>query len=222
MTLCFEYAQRDFRHLTAQETIRADQDRQRRYPVTENKIPIATDSAAELHELIGDDATATFESDPNFVDSNPTADASSDHLTLRDTDDMEDSEEEDEEADEEDDGEEDEDGEDEEDEDEEDDDDDDDVDFDDEEDDDEAEVLRTAEPVDVHGPGKHSRIEIERELEEVEEETGEDVIESPEDEDEEEEEGEERRHADRAIDEALRMSGAVTKRSGIAGPALRV
>jgi hypothetical protein len=189
--------------------------------VAENKIPVATDSAAELNELIGDDATATFESDPNFVDSNPTADASSDHLTLRDTDDMEDSEEEDEEADEEDDGEEDEeeDGEDEEDEDEEDDDDDDDVDFDDEEDDDGEEVLRTAEPVDVHGPGKHSRIEIERELEEMEEETGEDVIEAPED--EEEEEGEERRHADRAIDEALRMS-ATMRGGGTVGTALRV
>jgi hypothetical protein len=191
--------------------------------VAENKIPIATDSEAELHELIGDDATATFESDPNFVDSNPTADASSDHIELRDTDDMEDSEEEDEEADEEDIGEEDEDddGEDEEDEEEEedDDDDDDDVDFDDEEDDDEAEVLRTAEPVDVHGPGKHSRIEIEEELEEMEEESGEDAIESPED--EEEEEGEERRHADRAIDEALRM-GAVVRHGGIVGAALRV
>jgi hypothetical protein len=187
--------------------------------VAENKIPIATDSEAELHELIGDDATATFESDPNFVDSNPTADASSDHIELRDTDDMEDSEEEDEEdigeEDEDDDGEDEEDEEEEED----DDDDDDDVDFDDEEDDDEAEVLRTAEPVDVHGPGKHSRIEIEEELEEMEEESGEDAIESPED--EEEEEGEERRHADRAIDEALRM-GAVVRHGGIVGTALRV
>ncbi len=40
----------------------------------------ATDSAAELHELIGDDVTATFESDPTFVDSNPTGSASSDNL----------------------------------------------------------------------------------------------------------------------------------------------
>lgn len=40
----------------------------------------ATDSAAELHKLIGDDATATFESDPTFVESNPTSSASSENL----------------------------------------------------------------------------------------------------------------------------------------------
>ncbi len=40
----------------------------------------ATDSAAELHKLIGDDATATFESDPTFIESNPTSSASSDNL----------------------------------------------------------------------------------------------------------------------------------------------
>ena len=64
-----------------------------------NKTPIATDSAAELREVIGDDASATFESDPNFVNSNPTADASSEHVELRDTDDMEDSDEEEDEID---------------------------------------------------------------------------------------------------------------------------
>ena len=40
----------------------------------------ATDSAAELHKLIGDDATATFENDPTFVESNPTSSASSENL----------------------------------------------------------------------------------------------------------------------------------------------
>jgi segregation and condensation protein B len=59
-----------------------------------NKTPIATDSAAELRGLVGDDATAEFESDPKFIDSNPTDHASSEHVTLRDSDDTEDSEEE--------------------------------------------------------------------------------------------------------------------------------
>jgi hypothetical protein len=62
--------------------------------------PIATDSAAELHQIVGDDSTATFEDDPKFVDSDPTGTASSENLEVqRDTDDLEDSEEEDEEAD---------------------------------------------------------------------------------------------------------------------------
>ena len=58
------------------------------------KTPIASDSAAELRNLVGDDATAEFESDPKFIDSNPTDRASSEHVTLRDSDDTEDSEEE--------------------------------------------------------------------------------------------------------------------------------
>jgi hypothetical protein len=62
------------------------------------KTPISTDSAAELHELIGDDATATFENDPVFSDSNPTDRGSSENIQVqRDTDDTEDSEEEDDE-----------------------------------------------------------------------------------------------------------------------------
>ena len=43
----------------------------------------ATDSAAALHELIGQDSTATFENDPKFVDSDPTVDASSENLQTR-------------------------------------------------------------------------------------------------------------------------------------------
>jgi hypothetical protein len=72
------------------------------------KTPIASDSAAELRDLVGDDATAEFESDPKFIDSNPTDHASSEHVTLRDSDDTEDSEEEIDEEDEEDEDEEDE------------------------------------------------------------------------------------------------------------------
>jgi hypothetical protein len=177
-----------------------------------NKTPIATDSAEELRGLIGDDASATFESDPNFVNSNPTESASSDNIALRDTDDTEDSEEEDDEEDEDEDVEEDdldEEDDDEVDEDEDDDEegdeDEDDLDEDDddeEDEDDEDEVLRTAEPVDVHGSLKHSKEDIERELEEMEDETGEDEdVEIPEDDDE----GEAGVHAERAVDAALRM-----------------
>ncbi len=56
---------------------------------------IATDSAEELRALIGDDSTATFESDPNFIESNPTANASTESVIVqRDTDDVADSDEE--------------------------------------------------------------------------------------------------------------------------------
>jgi ribonuclease E len=62
------------------------------------QTPIATDSAAEMNEIIGDDATATFENDPKFIDSDPTGTASSENVEVqRDTDDTEDSEEEDDE-----------------------------------------------------------------------------------------------------------------------------
>ena len=43
----------------------------------------ATDSAKALHELVGDDATATFENDPKFIDSDPTIDSSSENLQTR-------------------------------------------------------------------------------------------------------------------------------------------
>lgn len=46
---------------------------------TNQDLP-ATDSAAVLHELVGDDATASFENDPKFVESNPTESASSENL----------------------------------------------------------------------------------------------------------------------------------------------
>jgi hypothetical protein len=61
-----------------------------------DKIPMpATDSARDLHDLVGDDATAEFENDPKFVDANPTASASSESLAaMRDTDDEEESEDE--------------------------------------------------------------------------------------------------------------------------------
>jgi len=50
-----------------------------------------TDSADSLRELVGDDATATFEDDPRFVGSNPTEDAGSENVEVqRDMDDVED------------------------------------------------------------------------------------------------------------------------------------
>ena len=165
------------------------------------KNSISTDSDATLRDLIGDDASATFESDPNFIDSG--ASGSSNHVTLRDTDDTEDSEEEEDEAfddDEEEDEEDDEEEEDDE----------------DEEDDDEeidSDVLRMAEPINVHGPGKHDRADIEEELEEMEEETGaEDEAESV----EETEEDDDEPRVDRGINAALRMSALVDIGSGFA------
>jgi len=53
------------------------------------------DSASSLRDVVGDDATATFEDDPNFVESNPTGNASTESVEVqRDTDDVEDSDEE--------------------------------------------------------------------------------------------------------------------------------
>ena len=61
------------------------------------KSEIATDSAKTLRKLTGDDATATFEDDPKFVESNPTGNASSENVEVqRDTDDLDDSDEEEE------------------------------------------------------------------------------------------------------------------------------
>jgi hypothetical protein len=85
-------------HLTAQAKTFPLALKERIMAYTET--PIATDSAAELSKMIGDDATATFESDPKFIDSDPTETASSENIAVqRDTDDTEDSEEEDDDLD---------------------------------------------------------------------------------------------------------------------------
>lgn len=124
----------------------------------------ATDSAKELRPILGDDSTATFEDDPNFVESNPTGTASSENLeeqrsaaasnvpSARDTDDTEEDEDDEDEEDDEDLDDEDDDDEDDEeyedddeddldDESEEDDDEDDDEDLDDEDEDDDADEV---------------------------------------------------------------------------------
>jgi hypothetical protein len=171
------------------------------------KTPIASDSAAELHGLIGADATATFESDPKFIDSNPTGSASSEHIALRDTDDTEDSDEEEEEEE----GEEEEDEE-------------DDEDLDDEDDEEEfgAVVLRTTGSTNVRGPVKNGKIDVEAELEEMEEEEEEDRngAESIEQDVEEgvgeDEDGSDNPQVDRAIDAALRMSALAAVAAGFA------
>src|ERR1700739_4485535 len=101
-----------------------------------SKNTVSSDSDATLRDLIGEDASATFESDPNFIESDAGAHGSSNQVALRDTDDTADSEEEEEEAFEDDDEEELED-EDDEDEDEDEDDDDEEEDDDDDEEDEE-------------------------------------------------------------------------------------
>jgi hypothetical protein len=59
------------------------------------KTDIATDSTNELRDVIGYDATAAFEDDPNFIGSSPSIHASTESVTVqRDTDDVEDSDEE--------------------------------------------------------------------------------------------------------------------------------
>jgi len=59
------------------------------------KTDSATDSTNELRDVIGHDATATFEDDPNFMGSSPAIHASTESVTVqRDTDDVEDDEEE--------------------------------------------------------------------------------------------------------------------------------
>ena len=75
----------------------------------------ATDSATALHELIGEDSTATFENDPTFVGSTADASGSSENLQspkdredirnspslqARDTDDVDEEDDEDEDDDE--------------------------------------------------------------------------------------------------------------------------
>jgi len=60
---------------------------------------IAVDSEEALRNVVGPDATAGFESDPNFADTDPASTASSDNVAVqRDTDDTADSDEEETEA----------------------------------------------------------------------------------------------------------------------------
>ncbi|HVG26957.1 MAG TPA: hypothetical protein VM865_05075 [Acidobacteriaceae bacterium] len=56
----------------------------------ETKPLPATDSAVDLRNLVKDDATAEFETDPKFVESNPVATASSENLAAKTVDDDED------------------------------------------------------------------------------------------------------------------------------------
>ena len=164
---------------------------------------IATDSAAELHNLIGDDATATFESDPKFVDSNPTESASSGNIEVqRDTDDTEDSDEEDDEIEDADEEEEEEDEEDE----------DDDEDDDDEEEDDDEEV--GAAPVGASAAVRRNHaVDSALDLEEAGLEEVDDASDARAAKNDHKREGEGRNdvdaQADRAIDASLRLSALV-------------
>ncbi len=63
--------------------------------MTKTHRTVLTDSEAELQPLIGNDATATSESDPKFVEANPGTDGSSANVEeQRETDDTKDSDEE--------------------------------------------------------------------------------------------------------------------------------
>lgn len=172
--------------------------------------PIAFDSAAELHDLIGDDFTATVESYPRFIDADR---AGGEAIELRDIDDTEDSDEEEEELEEEDEDEEDEDEEEEEDE-----------DLDEEDDEEEfgADVLRTTGSTNVRGPVKSGERDVEAELEEMDEvdrngaDSIEEAVEAGVDNDED---GSDNPQVDRAIDAALRMSALAGVAAGFAANA---
>jgi hypothetical protein len=183
------------------------------------KTTALPDSAAELHELIGDDATATFESNPGFFDSDSTDRAGSENVEVqRDTDDTEDSEEEDDEVEDEDEDDDEDENDDEELEDEE--EEEDGEDFgdgdDDEGEDDEDEVGATAiqatGSTNLRGPVVNGKASIESALEEDDdagdegELEDESVIEGGSDETEEGDSAE----TDRGIDAALRMNALVT------------
>jgi hypothetical protein len=58
-------------------------DHPRRDIMNRTVSSIATDSEASLHEVIGNDATATFEEDPAFTESNPAGAASSDNVQVQ-------------------------------------------------------------------------------------------------------------------------------------------
>jgi hypothetical protein len=179
------------------------------------KNPLAPDSAAELGPLVGDDATATFESDSKFIDSDPTGTVSSENVEVqRDTDDTEDSEEEEDEELEEDEDDEDRE-EDEELEDEEEDDEDIDEDEGEEEEDDEDEVgavgIQATGSTNLRGPVVNGKKSVESALEENDD-AGDESVE--EDEYVTEGGGEEKDNVDnlatdRAVDAALRMSALV-------------
>jgi hypothetical protein len=175
------------------------------------KAPLAPDSAAELGRLVGDDATATFESDPKFIDSDPTDTASSENVEVqRDTDDTEDSEEEDDEFEEEEGEDDDEELEDEEEEDE-----DIDEEEDEEEEDDEEEVgavgVQATGSTNLRGPVVNGKKSMETALEE-DDDAGDEGVE----EDEyviegggEDKDGTDNLETDRAVDAALRMNALV-------------
>jgi hypothetical protein len=175
--------------------------------------PLSLDSAAELYNLIGEDASASPESELRVIDSSLANIASSKaDVFQRDTDDTEDSEEEFEEEEDEDDDLEDEDENEVEDEDDE----DEDLDPDEEEEDEDEEVgvavLQATGSTNLRGPVVNGNTSVESELVEDDDAGDENVaedeyaIESGED----EADGADTPETDRAIDSALRMSALAT------------
>ncbi len=196
-------ARRGIAHLTAQAEPGGDEAGHGRWMMAKTHSSIATDSAEELRNVIGDDATATFEDDPKFVESDPTGTASSENVEVqRAEDDTEDSDEEEtelEDEDLEDEGAEDEDLDDEEEEDEDEEEEDDEVeddDEDDEEDDDEEAALTSPELMHARGsdeePADDDAGDVDMGVDEDEAEEDDDL------------------DTDRVVDAALRMSALVT------------
>lgn len=174
--------------------------------------PLSLDSAAELYNLIGEDASASPESKLRVIDSSLANIASSKaDVFQRDTDDTEDSEEEFEEEEDEDD-----DLEDENEDENEEDDEDEDLDPDEEEEDEDEEVgvavLQATGSTNLRGPVVNGNTSVESELDEDDDAGDENVaedeyaIESGED----EADGADTPETDRAIDSALRMSALAT------------
>ncbi len=179
---------------------------------------LSTDSAAVLDDLIGEDATAMFESDPKFIEPDSTSSSSSENVVFqRDLDDTEDSEEEeDEELDEEDEefDEDEEDEEEEEDEDEEEEEDEEDEDFDSDEEEEEevgSIAILASGSTNLRGPVVNGNTSVESELEQ-DDDAGDETVEQDEyviEGGDDGSDGSDSPKVDRAIDAALRMSALV-------------
>lgn len=186
--------------------------------MAEMQTSLAPDNATELREVIGDDATATFESDPKFIDSDwdryaSAGNASAGNVAVqRDTDDTEDSEEEEDELDDDDDGDEFEEEEEEEDDDDDDEDEDEEEDEEVDEDADEvgASALRTAGSTDLRGRVVKGMMYMKSALDEDDDAGDEgEAVDSYIDEDSDATTDSDSAETDRAIDSALRMTALV-------------
>lgn len=180
------------------------------------KTPFVLDSAAELRDVIGNDATATIENGPKFIDSDsPDFAAGENIMAARDTDDTEDSEEEEDELEDEEFEEDDEDDDEDEDEEDEEDEDGDDFGGEEEEEDEEDEVgaiaLLATGSTNLRGPVVNGKTFVKKTLEEDDDagDEGEAVDSYREEGADDTVDDGDSRETDRAIDAALRMKALV-------------